>query len=145
MRRILACAAAAAARLAAAGLTAAAQSSPVAIQSCTIVRAQRAGPPLFWYPWGPIVTAGAPVVDGVRIVYVNHRNVAADRVAFVVDYREDRQRIIDVGTFSPNVTIDHSFGNFSGDAFLGSRPNTCAVRAARFVDGTVWRPALPSS
>lgn len=140
MRRLTALAACAAVLTFGAGSAAGAQSSPVTIQSCTVLRARPpVGPPRFWYPWGPVVRRGAPVVDGVRIVYVNHRSVAADRVAFAVDYRGDRQHIVDVGTFSPNVTIDHSFGNFSGDAYLGPNPNRCAVRAVRFADGTVWR------
>jgi hypothetical protein len=125
---------------AAAGSTAAAQSPPVTIQSCTILQAQRS-PQRFWYPWGPVVDTRIPVVDGIRIVYANRAGLRANRVAFSVNYRQDVQHIVDVGTFAPNVTIDHTFGDFSGDAFLGSRPNSCVVQAVRFVNGSVWRAA----
>jgi hypothetical protein len=116
---------------------ASAQRAPIAIQSCTVLQAQRVH--RFWYPFGPEIPVGAPYADGIRIVYVNTAPVAANRVAFVVNYRGDVQRIIDAGTFSPNVTIDHTFGNFSGDAYLGPRPNACTARAVRFVNGSVWR------
>jgi hypothetical protein len=113
-------------------------SPPVEIRSCTILQAAHPELP-FWYPFGPVIALNTPVVDGIRISYVNHARLAADRVVFVVDYRGDTQRIIDVGQFAPNVTIDHTFGNFSGDAYLGSNPNTCVVRAVRYVDYTIWR------
>jgi hypothetical protein len=114
-----------------------AQPSPIAIQSCTVLQAERVH--RFWYPFGPEVPVGAPYADGIRIVYVNIAPIAANRVAFFVNYRGDMQRIIDAGIFSPNVKIDHTFGNFSGDAYLGPQPNTCTARAVRFVDGSVWR------
>lgn len=118
-----------------------AQTAPVTITSCTILQATRTAYP-FWYPFGPpAVARRAPVADGIRIVYVNHGPLAANRVAFQVDYRGDVQRIVDAGTFSPAATIDHTFGNFSGDAFLGPSPNACVVRAVRFVNGSIWRQA----
>ena len=113
---------------------------PITITSCTVVQA----PPSttkFWYPFGPVLEVNAPVVDGIRIVYVNHGPVAANRVLFLANYRGDKQRIIDAGTFAPNVTIDHTFGHFSGDAYLGPNPDQCAVGAVRFVNGTTWLAA----
>ncbi|HEV3086039.1 MAG TPA: hypothetical protein VGX96_02355 [Candidatus Elarobacter sp.] len=111
---------------------------PIEIKTCTILQAAHPELP-FWYPFGPTVVINTPVADGIRIDYVNHAPQPADRVVFVVDYRGDTQRIIDVGRFAPNVTIDHTFGNFSGDAYLGPNPNACAVRAVRYIDYTVWR------
>jgi hypothetical protein len=118
---------------------ASAQRAPISIQSCTVLQAQRVH--RYWYPFGPALPVGAPYADGIRIVYMNVAPTAANRVAFMVNYRGDMQRIIDAGTFSPNVKIDHTFGNFSGDAYLGPRPNACTARAVRFVDGSVWRPS----
>jgi hypothetical protein len=77
--------------------------------------------------------------DGLRIVYVNHGPLPANRVAFLVNYRGDVQHVIDVGTFSPGVAIDHSFGQFTGDVWQGDKPNVCRVAAVRFADGSVWR------
>ena len=108
----------------------------IEIKSCQVLQAVRTH--AFWFPWGPI-THAAPYADGIHIVYVNHGAVPAERVAFSVNYRGDVQHIVDVGTFSPGATIDHTFGNFSGDAYLGPNPNSCVARAARFVNGTVWR------
>jgi hypothetical protein len=112
--------------------------SPIAITSCSIVQyvPTRAHP--FWRPFGPY-PYGSVYTDGLRISYVNHGAIPASRIAFLVNYRGDVQHIIDVGTFSPGVSIDHSFGEFSGDAWLGSKPNECRAVAARFADGSVWR------
>ena len=134
------CRGAALATVIAGGATVAAQAqaAPIRITSCTILRAQPTHQ-RFWYPYGPIIAVGAPVADGVRIRYVNTAPIAADRIVFLVNYRGDVQRVIDVGTFSPNAPIDHAFGNFSGDAFLGVNPNSCVTRAVRFVNRTVWR------
>jgi hypothetical protein len=114
-----------------------AQPAPISIQSCTVLQAQRVRQ--YWYPFAAGVPLGAPYTDGIRIVYMNTAPKVADRVAFSVNYRGDMQRIIDTGTFSPNIKIDHTFGNFTGDAYLGRQPNTCTARAVRFVDGSVWR------
>jgi len=125
---------------AALALTAAGPGPAIQINSCTVLQEVHTGP-AFWYPFGPVVPHGSPFTDGIRIVYTNLNPVAADRVAFVVSYRGDTQHIVDTGTFSTGATIDHTFGNFSGDAYLGPNPNSCAAVAARFVDGTTWRPS----
>lgn len=116
--------------------------SPIQIQTCTILPWQRVRPP-FWNPFDlEPLPVSAPITDGIRIVYVNRGPIAADRVRFVVDYRGEVERIVDAGKFSPNVKIDHTFSNFSGQAYLGPTPNYCRVNLVRFMDGTVWR--LPS-
>jgi hypothetical protein len=115
---------------------------PVEIKTCSILPADpttTARP--FWFPFGPVVAVTAPIADGVRISFVNHARLTADRVLFAVNYRGDIQRIVDAGTFAPEATIDHTFGTFSGDAFLGPNPNACAVTAVRYVDHTFWRAA----
>ena len=112
-------------------------SPPIAITDCSVQQYHPVSGP-FWYPWGPRVF-GSIYTDGLRIAYVNKTQKVADRVAFVVNYRGDVEHVVDVGTFSPGVTIDHSFGQFSGLAFLGSRPNVCRVAAVRYTDGTTWR------
>ena len=111
--------------------------APIAITDCSVQQDRPAGGP-YWYPWGPRVFGGL-YTDGLRIAYVNKSQKTANRVAFVVNYRGDVEHVVDVGTFSPGVTIDHGFGQFTGLAFLGARPNACRVAAVRFTDGTVWR------
>jgi hypothetical protein len=47
--------------------------------------------------------------------------------------------VVDAGTFSPGVTIDHTFADvFSGYAYIGPKPNSCTVRVVRFKDGSTW-------
>jgi hypothetical protein len=118
---------------------AAAQStSPIAIQSCTVNQAVRAPRPWgFWYPFPR--APYAPYTDGLSISYVNVAKKPIDRVLFLVDYRGDKERVVDVGNFTPNVTISHQFGDFVGDAYIGAKPNYCRVAAVRFSDGSVWR------
>jgi hypothetical protein len=112
--------------------------SPVAITTCSVLAWQR-GPTGFWNPYSYPLAGGQPITDGIRIAFVNRSARVADRVRFLVNYRGEVEHIIDAGTFSPHVTIDHTFGNFSGFAYLGPRPNVCRVVGVRFVDGTVWR------
>jgi hypothetical protein len=117
--------------------------APVAITQCTVLQFAPTPTYPFWRPFGPYPYESL-YTDGIRIVYVNHAPQVANRVAFLVNYRGDIQRIIDVGTFSPNVSINHTFGEFTGDAWLGPKPNACRVVAVRFVDGSVWRAAAPA-
>lgn len=120
-------------------LTAAGPGPAIQVVSCTVLQQVSIGP-AFWYPYVPAVPHGTPFVDGVRIVYSVLNPISADRVAFDVNYRGDTQHIVDAGTFSTGATIDHTFGSFSGDAYLGPNPNSCTAVAARFIDGTTWRP-----
>jgi hypothetical protein len=114
---------------------------PIAIQSCAVEKfayEPPADPGWFLYWLNPPNEYGL-YTDGVTIRYVNATNKVASRVAFAVNYRGDLQRIIDAGTFSPGVTIEHTFGQLSGDAYVGGpQPNLCRVVAVRFEDGSVW-------
>jgi hypothetical protein len=97
------------------------------------------GPYPFWRPFGPYPNRSL-YTDGLRIAFINRGPQVASRVAFLVNYRGDVQHVIDAGTFSPNVTIDHTFADvFSGYAYIGSKPNACTVRVVRFSDGSTWR------
>ena len=127
-------------------VTAAQTPAPVTISSCTVLRAAPVRPanPGYWYPYyGNLAMPrqSVPITDGLAIAYRNVGAVVADRIAFDVNYRGQRDKIVDVGKFSPGITIDHSFGNFEGLAYLGQTPNSCRVVAVRFVDGHVWHAA----
>lgn len=122
-----------------AGTPVAAQTaSPIRIQTCAVLQYVPAPRYPFWRPFGPY-PQGSLFTDGLRIAYVNNGPQTATRVAFNVNYRGDVQHIIDAGTFSPGVTIDHTFGQFTGDAWLGPNPNSCRVVAVRYANGSVWR------
>jgi hypothetical protein len=131
--------------LAAAPLAASAQTAPtptpIAITKCQVQQYQGLEGRRFWYPWA-YSRYDSIYTDGVEISYVNKTPLPASRVVFAVNYRGDVEHVVDAGTFSPGVSIDHTFGQFTGLAFLGVRPNSCRVAAVRFTDGTAWR-AVP--
>jgi len=131
--------------LAAAPLAASAQTpptpAPIAITTCSVLQYQGYDNRQFWYPW-PAQRYSSIYTDGLEIAYVNKSSLPASRVVFSVNYRGDIEHVIDAGTFSPGVSIDHTFGQFTGLAFLGQRPNSCRVAAVRFTNGTAWR-AIP--
>ncbi|MDB5026597.1 MAG: hypothetical protein JWO66_286 [Candidatus Eremiobacteraeota bacterium] len=116
---------------------------PITINKCTVLQATVTPTHPFWWPFVPSVPINVPITDGVEIAYTNKAPLIANRVLFEVNYRGDRQRIVDVGTFAPNAPIDHTFGAISGDAFLGPNPDACVVLAVRFTDGTFWRRVGP--
>jgi hypothetical protein len=114
--------------------------SPITITNCTLMQYVATPTYPWWRPFGPDVQ-GLSFTDGIRIAYINRGPEVATRVAFLVNYRGDIERIVDVGTFSPGVTIDHRFGQFEGDVWLGPKPNYCRPVAVRFVNGSFWRAA----
>jgi hypothetical protein len=130
-----------------AGVAARAQvAAPIKIQSCSVLQYQPSrlvDRSRYWYDYGfagPFVPAGSPYTDGIAISFVNTSAAVVDRVVFGVNYRGDFERVIDAGTFSPNVNINHTFADvFSGYAYLGPKPNACAPRVVRFKDGSIWR------
>jgi hypothetical protein len=120
--------------------------APIEIRKCSILQYQPSSAAFrryYWYDYGfagPPVPQGSPFTDGLTISYVNTSSKVADRIVFGVNYRGDFERVVDAGTFSPNVTIDHTFADvFSGYAFIGPKPNACTVRVVRFKDGSTWR------
>jgi hypothetical protein len=113
--------------------------APVQITSCDVQQFTPTQVRPFWYPWGGPRPYGSIYTDGLHISYVNRTQKVADRIAFAVNYRGDVERVVDTGTFSPGVTIDHEFGQFTGLAYLGTNPNWCRVAAIRFTDGSVFR------
>jgi hypothetical protein len=106
-----------------AGAAMAQVAAPIKVQSCSVLQyqpSQLAYRSRYWYDYGfagPFVPAGSPYTDGIAISFVNTSQAVVDRVVFGVNYRGDFERIIDAGTFSPNVTINHTFADvFSGYA-----------------------------
>jgi hypothetical protein len=118
-----------------------AQKVPVEIDKCEVLEYLPVHHHPYWYPFGPRIVVGTPVTDGIEIKYVNRAPLTADRVVFLVNYRGEVERVVDVGKFSPGAPIDHTFGQFSGLVYLGPTPNVCRVLAMRFVDGTFIRAA----
>jgi hypothetical protein len=79
----------------------------------------------------------------LELVFTNRAAVAAQEVRFTVQYAGRTVHIVDKGTFSQNVRIDHNFASFYNVRYRGPSAN-CAVDYVAFADGTTWA-ATPSS
>jgi hypothetical protein len=82
---------------------------------------------------------------GMHITFVNTSKKTATTVNFAVDSNGNKFIIRDVGTFSPDIQIDHKYRNGRGQAFV--LPDfiapkvTCSVDSVTYEDGTTWNPA----
>lgn len=86
---------------------------------------------------------------GMRIEFTNESNKTATLVNFDVNSNGQHFVIRDVGTFSPGVSINHSYRNGKGQAFVLPAfiaPHvSCRVASVRFTDRSVWPPeAVPA-
>jgi hypothetical protein len=75
------------------------------------------------------------------ISFVNRSSVIADDVHVNVTLSShDVRGIVDRGTFSPSVVIEHAFRLPSDGAPNDDRAISCRVPYAHFVDGNEWTP-----
>jgi hypothetical protein len=74
----------------------------------------------------------------VSIDFVNLRDAPADEVRFTVRYAGRTSHILDRGTFSKAVRIDHIFHEFWGALFVGSNAMSCTVDYVHFADDSAW-------
>jgi hypothetical protein len=91
----------------------------------------------------------ATTSSGIAIQFVNDANKTADLVNFAVNSNGQQFVIRDVGTFSPGVSISHTYRTGAGQSFVLPQliaPNIrCHVASVRFADGSVWRPGQTTS
>ncbi len=73
-----------------------------------------------------------PTTVGGYTVHVRFTDSTSDPLARVTFTLDDGTKVIDVGVFSPGVTINHVFKLASNDA------TTCAVTSVTFADGDIW-------
>jgi hypothetical protein len=118
---------------------------PVTINSCAPIIHS------FTQPSPMPVIAGIPLAQsssGIAIDFINNADKVANLVNFAVDSNGQRFVIRDVGKFSPGISINHTYRNGAGQAFVLPQfiaPDvTCHVASVRFVDGSVWRPGQPA-
>ncbi|HTV72749.1 MAG TPA: hypothetical protein VME66_03460 [Candidatus Acidoferrales bacterium] len=109
--------------------------SPIRIINCEVDQALNPHPGFIYHDFS-IFTGG------LEITFVNEAPKVADLVVFGVNYRGERERVRDKGTFSPGVTIKHEYGNFDDQVYEGPNPNHCGVLGVHFVDGTFWRAPM---
>lgn len=103
---------------------------PVRIESCQI-----STPSLVSLP-----NDGGSAIQGdysLRIRFIDTANLTISRVTFTLG---DGTHVVDVGTFSPSIAIDHTLRLPQTDA------TTCAVTSVTFADGESWKayPARPA-
>jgi K+-transporting ATPase KdpF subunit len=85
------------------------------------------------------VSADRPVV----LAFTNRQATSADEIRFTVEYAGRTEHIIDRGTFSQNVRIDHAFSGFYNARYRGVPP-TCMVDYVEFRDGSSWSATAAS-
>ncbi len=123
-----------------------AQTPPVSVRTCTVLAyAPSSKNEFFYLQSGPPSQSNRAYADGLHLAYVNTSRKMMSRVGFRVTYGGHAERIVDTGTVSPGVTIDKTFGEFSGQPYLGSLQPTCTPIGARFKDGSVWRASATPS
>jgi hypothetical protein len=79
------------------------------------------------------------VPAGIRVIFVDRKNVAATEVSFTINYYYHYEDVSVRGTFSPNVSIQHIFPQVITGELYAPNNIRCALREVRFSDGTVQR------
>jgi hypothetical protein len=90
-----------------------------------------------------VLQAGPFRASGLELNYVNVATQAATKIKFFVDYRGQRNLVVDTGTFSPGVKISHQFNDFSGMVWEGPTPDHCRAVWVKFADGSLWQAPPP--
>jgi hypothetical protein len=109
----------------------AAQPAPFVVDSC---RAEYAG--------GWLVKS----ISGLRIKFTNEGDKAASIVRIAVMFDKNTMSVRDVGSFGPNVTINHVFRDLTGQSMKfglshEDQPSSCKIQFVKFADGTMWAPS----
>jgi hypothetical protein len=113
--------------LSGAGSITAPASAPIRVTACSI-------DPEYSYPNGgdsPIRTLVARYLD---IKFINVTRITISAVAFTIKDGASTKTIVDDGTFSPGVTIAHTFYS----PFRNNNKVVCRVSATDFNDGGMW-------
>jgi hypothetical protein len=79
---------------------------------------------------------GVPVTFGSFALHVRFSNTAQQPISRVTFTLDDGTKVVDVGTFSPGITINHALGLENGTA------SSCAVTSVEFANGATWRAGL---
>jgi hypothetical protein len=88
--------------------------------------------------------ADASAYKPIVLSFTNRGAMTANVVAFTIDYAGRTERIVDKGTFTQNVQIDHAFAGFYNVRYRGPSPSICRVDYVGFSDGTGWMVTVPA-
>jgi hypothetical protein len=84
-------------------------------------------------------------IIGLRIKFTNEGNKTASVVRVAVNFNGNTLSVRDVGSFAPNVTINHDFRDLTGEAtrfgLTHEDQPKCRVQFIKFDDGTIWAEA----
>jgi hypothetical protein len=72
----------------------------------------------------------------VTITFVNRGDVSVDAVRFTIEYAGRTATLVDRGTFSKDVTIEHAFRAFWNVPYAGAAPQKCVVDSVHYAGDT---------
>jgi hypothetical protein len=72
----------------------------------------------------------APAVSQLHVRFSNAGNQPIKRVVFTLN---DGSHVVDAGTFTSGVTIDHDFD------IAGDEASSCSVSSVTYADGSQWK------
>jgi hypothetical protein len=72
----------------------------------------------------------------VTITFVNRGDVSVDAVRFTIEYAGRTATLVDRGTFSKDVTIEHPFRAFWNVPYAGAVPQKCVVDSVHYAGDT---------
>jgi hypothetical protein len=81
---------------------------------------------------------GIPAETEVTMLHVRFSNEGTHLIKRVVFALNDGSTIVDAGTFTPRVTIDHTFDIAEDEA------SSCSVASVTYADGTQWKAVAAS-
>ena len=84
-------------------------------------------------------------ISALRIKFTNEGDKTATVLRVAVTFNNNTLSVRDVGSFAPNITIDHRFRDLTGENMKfglshEDQPSTCKVQFIKFADGTMWAP-----
>jgi hypothetical protein len=100
---------------------------PIQVASCSVVKASAAIPGSYF---GPIVRN----VGSLNVSFVNREAKPITKVAFTVNGEKTTLTVVDEGTFSTGVVINHTFP----EPALTDENVSCIVESVAFADGSIW-------
>jgi hypothetical protein len=102
--------------------------APVSVASCALNFT-----PNIPQPFG----ASTPGTESLSISFVNQDSKSISSVAFNVSDGNTTSRIVDKGTFSNGVQINHEYAapQFGADV----SDVTCSIQSVAFADGSTWQ------
>jgi hypothetical protein len=72
------------------------------------------------------------------IAFVNRGDTTVDDIHFRIRYAGQTADVLDRGSFSKDVNVNHDYRVFWNVPFAGAKPSSCSVEYVHFADGRSW-------